>query len=354
MTKTVTMLQPWTPRKPVTIDTRDTETMSLETLHLMLTYMRPDNSNAERAFIERFLTPLGVEKDGYGNLHRIVGNSPEILWSSHTDTVHKKSGAQKIEVSEDGWIFSNADCLGADCTAGVWIMAEMIKRNVPGRYVFHRAEECGGRGSSWIRKNTPEIFDGIKAAIAFDRFGFTSIITHQSMDRCCSDVFGKSLAKQLSPKFELDDGGTFTDTANYTDHVGECTNVSVGYLDQHTKRETQHGPYLAWLLDRMSELKTSALTFERKPGEIDPDSWHYHHDSKFSHFELEYSESANRYYSKTQKEYDLRGLSERLREDMVDTILNCPEAAADLLLDMGYRADDIIDFAYGAKSKGKV
>jgi hypothetical protein len=32
-------------------------------------------------------------------------------------------------------------------------------------------------------------------------------------------------------------GGTFTDSANYTHLIAECTNVAVGYFDQHTARE---------------------------------------------------------------------------------------------------------------------
>ena len=32
-------------------------------------------------------------------------------------------------------------------------------------------------------------------------------------------------------------GGSFTDSANYTHLIAECTNVAVGYFDQHTARE---------------------------------------------------------------------------------------------------------------------
>src|SRR5215207_8746363 len=62
--------------------------MSLETLHEMLTYRRPASSKTEEQFIERYIRPLGVATDGAGNLHKRIGNA-DILWSCHTDTVHR-------------------------------------------------------------------------------------------------------------------------------------------------------------------------------------------------------------------------------------------------------------------------
>lgn len=295
--------------------------MTTHTLHEMLTFKRPHGSKGEAQFIDRFLAPLGVKADGYGNLHKRVGNSPNIMWSSHTDTVHATDGPQKIEVTTDGWIFAaNSDCLGADCTAGVWIMAEMIKRKMPGHYVFHRAEECGGKGSSWIAANMRKQLAKLDAAVAFDRKGFTSVITHQWNGRTCSDAFAQSLAKQVSPKWKADDTGTFTDTANYTDLIGECTNVSVGYLDQHSSKEAQFVPYLEWLLDTMCRVDQRALTFSRKPGEIDPDDWH------------------SRYYSGAGSAGDY--------EDLVLAIERDPTAAAAILHRLGYTAEDILDEVY--------
>jgi acetylornithine deacetylase/succinyl-diaminopimelate desuccinylase-like protein len=129
---------------------------SLDCLHEMLTYCRPHGSRAEEDFIQRYIRPLGMATDSAGNLHKRIGET-DILWSCHTDTVHRKDGAQAIEVTSDGWVFAkDSDCLGGDCTAGVWLMVNMIQRHVPGWYVFHRAEEVGGLGSTYIAKKKRE------------------------------------------------------------------------------------------------------------------------------------------------------------------------------------------------------
>ena len=72
-------------------------------------------------------------------------------------------------------------------------MTKLIEANVPGRYIFHRAEEVGGRGSSWIETKAPELLAGYDRAIAFDRKAKHSIITYQSCSRCCSDEFADDL-----------------------------------------------------------------------------------------------------------------------------------------------------------------
>ena len=309
--------------------------MSIATLHEMLTYKRPDGSRSEQEFIERYLIPLGCKEDKFGNLSKSIGPAPPLLWSSHTDTVHCEDGRQSVEVSPDGWIHGTGeDCLGADCTAGVWLMREMIQRKVPGLYVFHRAEETGGRGSSYIAKHRAKSLKHVKAAIALDRKGFQSIITHQAGGRCCSDAFASSLSAAMQENsWTLDTGGIFTDTANYTHLIGECTNVSVGYLDQHTNRERQHGPYLEWLLDRACEVKPDALVYKRLPGEEDPDDpW------------AGYGHGWN-----TWDDHD-RPYKPSGRDALIEAILDNPGAAADLLTRLGYGTDDVLDQAYNTNA----
>jgi hypothetical protein len=152
-------------------------------------------------------------------------------------------------------------------------MMEMIRAEKPGLYVFHRGEEIGGVGSSYIASTTPEVLQDIKCCIALDRKGTRDIITHQG-SRCCSDEFGLSLAKALNGKFELSDRGTFTDSANYTDLIGECTNISVGYDKQHSYLETQDFKFLSNLRLKLINLDYTELVFKRQAGEMDEaDRW---------------------------------------------------------------------------------
>lgn len=240
----------------------------------MLTRMRPAGSKTERMFIREYLAPLGLLCDRVGNLYKRIGDAP-ILWSCHTDTVHKVGGNQLVALDGETVTLaakSASTCLGADDTAGIWLMREMILAERPGLYVFHRGEEIGGVGSSYVAKHTPELLRGIKAAIALDRKGYTSVITHQ-WGRCCSDVFAKSLAAELGMGFRPDDSGVFTDTANYVDLVGECTNISVGYFSQHTPSECLDVGFLVQLRAVLLSFDWRNLEFSRQPGELDPIDW---------------------------------------------------------------------------------
>ncbi|SHH04309.1 Peptidase family M28 [Bradyrhizobium erythrophlei] len=239
----------------------------------MLSFRRPAGSKTEAAFIERFLTPLGVKKDKFGNHILVVGDeNPSILWSSHTDSVHTKHGHQKVEF--DGKFIrlpakSRSNCLGADCAAGVWIMMEMIQAKVPGLYVFHAAEEIGCIGSRGIATKQPDFLANIKAAIAFDRRGTSSVITHQG-SRCCSDAFGNSMAAQLPERFKLDPTGVLTDTKIYMKIVPECSNISVGYYHEHQPEEKLDVDHLIELRDHMVKIDASKFVIERDPKLMPP------------------------------------------------------------------------------------
>jgi hypothetical protein len=249
----------------------------------MLTYCRPHGSKAERKFIAKYLIPLGVMYDKFGNYYKQIGDNPSVLWSSHTDTVHTTAGSQKIiywpnkftgdiffgvdqpKVGEKG--AKRSSCMGADDTCGIWLMIQMIKANVPGLYIFHRAEEIGGKGSGYIAEKNKDALKGIRFAIAFDRRGEKSVITYQRSKRCCSDEFAKSLAEQLGMGHTCDTTGSFTDTASYVDLVAECTNISVGYDGAHTSSEDTNVDYLFRLRDALLKLDISKLVEKRKPGE---------------------------------------------------------------------------------------
>lgn len=248
---------------------------SIRDLFEMLMMKRPAFSWADVDFITNFLRPLGVEVDTFGNVYKKIGRNPLIAWSSHTDTVHDTPGYQLITKDDKGIIKipqgSLSNCLGADDTAGVWLMCELIKAERPGLYIFHRAEERGGRGANWISTNRPKFVDGIQTMIALDRKANDSVITFQSGGRCCSDMFGKSLAEQMEKggagQYRLDQGGSFTDSACYTGLLAECTNLSVGYNYQHTRSEELDLVHLLKVREALIALNAKNLVIKRKPGE---------------------------------------------------------------------------------------
>jgi hypothetical protein len=312
--------------------TRKPESPSLAILLDMLTYRRPAGSKTERRFIRKFLEPLGLDRDRAGNLYKRIGTAP-VLWSSHTDTVHKDGGAQLVCVTDDVAHLppgSTSNCLGADDTTGVWLMREMILARVPGLYVFHRGEECGGIGSTYIATKTPNLLCGIKAAIALDRKGHNSVITHQ-FARCCSDTFADSLADALGLGFTRDSTGTFTDTANYTDLVGECTNISVGYSRQHSKDETQDLGFAVAMRDALLAIDLTKLVYSRAAGEKDPDDFDWGTYDKTG-------KGQNDNWSQHYPGHEQRKFA--------DIVRDYPHEVADLLLDYGYDVETLLNEIY--------
>lgn len=214
---------------------------------------RGHGSAGEAEFIRTFLLPYEpkafVDDKGEVMAYLIV-TDPEskVLFSCHTDTVHRSNDTLKGEdilnpilnpvQVEDGFAFKGDETpLGADDGAGIWLMLEMIDAGIPGSYAFHRGEERFGIGSSWMAHNESEFLSKFNFAIAFDRRGQTDVITHQGGKRGCSDEFALELATMLPKGLEPCSEGIFTDTAHYFTLIPECTNVSVGYEREHSALE---------------------------------------------------------------------------------------------------------------------
>ena len=233
----------------------------------MLTYMRPEGSAAQTAFNQTYLEPFMGLPDLDGNYIHIEGSNPTIAFMAHHDTVHSKSGTQRLHIDGKGTVTAkNSDCLGADCTTGVWLILNMIKNKIPGLYIIHAAEEEGCIGSRAIVDRAPVWLEGIEAAISFDRRDTDSIVTHQMGMRTASDEFAHSLATVLNdPYLQPDPTGSYTDSNEYAHIIPECTNLSVGYYDQHTQHESQSLPFAYDLLDRLLEADWSQLDICRDP-----------------------------------------------------------------------------------------
>lgn len=237
----------------------------------MLTYMRPHGTVSHSLFCERYLEPIFGKPDFFGNYICRVGES-NIAFMSHHDTVHNSGGIQKVQVTNGIAHLPNgakSNCLGADCTTGIWLMLEMISAKVSGLYIVHAEEESGCKGSRYIVNSNPDLFNGIDFAISFDRKGRTSIITHQMGMRTASDKFAESFAAIMPMELIADDSGSYTDSNEYAADISECTNLSVGYLNQHTSYEVQDLHFAAELADGLISAKWSELVAARDPADYD-------------------------------------------------------------------------------------
>jgi hypothetical protein len=316
-----------------------------ERLHEMLRWRRPHGSQTEKEWVDRFIVkpydawPIECPKteDVFAWVITVPpadGTISKVMFSCHVDTVHQREGRQKItyNMATNCYGKNDGEPLGADNAAGVWLLLEMIDRKVPGTYFFHRGEEKGGIGSDGIAGYYEKVLHQFDMAIAFDRKATWSVITHQWGGRCCSDAFAVALAEGLNNVNEdfmycNDDSGLFTDTANYTHVIPECTNVSVGYYDEHTGRERLDLEHLFALRDALPQIAWHALPVKRDPSVVERDDWEL--DVRFTS-----KTSALTHGSKyAMDEGDLRSydLGSMTRQEMEHLCYDDPELFIDLV-----------------------
>ena len=242
-------------------------------------YKRPHTSATEREWINAHILPRisNAEPhfvDGIGNIHVDLrtDNTNRTLFVGHTDTVHREAGRQVVTVGKDGILRvadpSATNCLGADDGAGVLVLLALIEAAVPAYYIFTRGEERGGIGATYLAEHHSELLSQFDRAIAFDRKGTSSVISHQGYGRCCSDAFADALSDALTDDvlmYAPDETGVYTDTAEFVSFIPECTNVSVGYINEHTTKETQDLTHLKALIAHVLTIDWDALPTERDP-----------------------------------------------------------------------------------------
>lgn len=290
--------------------------ITIEKLVEMLGYMRPSGSRAARAFGRKFLRPVFGKPDAAGNYTLRIGDAPRVMFAAHYDTVHRKGGTQTVQIERSMVTLhkgSKSDCLGADCTTGIWLILRMIEARVPGFYAVFADEEIGCAGSRDFVDNRADELEGIEFVLSFDRKGFGSVITHQSGYRTASDEFAESLEVILGMGFKADSGGSFTDSNEFAHIIPECSNISVGYSNQHTPKESQCLDHAEELAERLIKADWSRLRAARDPGKAE----------------------------------SLGGWREMLRadEDRLRRIVrDHPDAVAALLADCGYSEFDILDY----------
>lgn len=228
--------------------------------------------------LERFL-PSGWKKDDYGNYYVIVGEDFSTMFTCHLDTYTRGAQQEVVHRFNKNMICTDGrTILGADDKAGMVVLLYMISKKVPGLYYFFLAEEAGCVGSkkvatSWTSGDIlfPEL-NKIEKIISFDRKGTTSIITEQLYSECCSLDFATELAERLNNignglSMKLDNNGYSTDSAQFMGIVPECTNISVGYYDEHTISERQDISHLYRLCHAVVEINWETLPVVRKPEE---------------------------------------------------------------------------------------
>lgn len=276
-----------TPSSPSFIrDSRFYTTPLYNTLDRALSLARPHASQTTLDFtcllwemLPEHLSGPRSWLDEANNLH--IDNRTQTehrtLFVAHVDTVHRKEGPNAIIKTPTQWSAGTpGQCLGADDGAGIALLMLLIDANVPGYYIFTQGEECGGIGAKHLAEDHYELLSQFDRAIAFDRKGTDNVITHQGWSRCASDEFGLALADALNATdadgglfFSPDDTGVYTDTAEFTAIIPECTNLSVGYNSNHGDKETLDMVFFEQLARAVLIVDWDALPTERDPSVVD-------------------------------------------------------------------------------------
>lgn len=231
------------------------------------------------------LLPNGIKKDEFGNYYYRVGNKSKTMFTAHLDDASWGSGIDEVNHVINGEMIETdgTTILGADDKAGVTILLYMIHHKVPGTYYFFLGEESGMQGSKGILRIKRNWFStNFKRCISFDRRGYGSIISRQIGQQCCSNQFVDALKEQydsLGLKHRNDPGGIFTDSAAFIGVIPECTNISVGYFNEHSHHEQQNIEYLERLSKASIKIKWEELpTVGVKGRRFGRDDTYYYND----------------------------------------------------------------------------
>lgn len=225
--------------------------------------------------LEKYL-PIGYQKDEWGNYFIQIDEESRVMFTCHLDT--SCISQERVNHIFDGNYIKTdgTTILGADDKAGMTILLYMIEQKVPGLYYFFIGEERGCVGSSKLAKNwkSTNFYNKIDKIVSFDRRGTDSIITEQLYGVCCSDEFATELAQRLnyandSFNFRPDPTGIYTDSAQFTSLVPECTNISVGYYNEHSTSEYQNIDFLKKLCFAACEIDWESLPVMRFQDDYD-------------------------------------------------------------------------------------
>lgn len=214
--------------------------------------------------IEQFTS---LNYDSFGNGYVKIGHS-DTVFMSHLDNCCEKSQTVNHIFDYDFIRTDNTTILGADDKAGVTIMLYMISHQIPGLYCFFKSEEIGCLGSKAFKMEKYQMLANYKKCISFDRKGYSDIVICQNNINTASIEFANQLIEELSKNSSLDyricEHGGITDSFNFKYIVPECINISVGYFNQHTFRESLNISFLNQLANQCLKIDWQKLTSFRE------------------------------------------------------------------------------------------
>ncbi|MDG4658525.1 M20/M25/M40 family metallo-hydrolase [Ectobacillus antri] len=209
-----------------------------------------ENEEAIREYVKEQLTPYvdHITVDPAGNLlaQKTYGHGPTILLNAHLDTYEEFEPGRVIQKQGNIWS-SSKGILGADDRAGIAVLLAVAKRlhlrerKFRGtiKFIFTVKEEIGLCGA----KQVDETFLwGVNAAIVVDRRGKGDIVTSCGNTQLfCTPEYGAFFEEVAAAEglkgWKCTQGGS-SDTRIWAEHGIPSVNLSVGYQNEHTDRES--------------------------------------------------------------------------------------------------------------------
>lgn len=189
-----------------------------------------DKISAKEYYNIKYIDKAGilVTPKGYPKYPLICSHMDSINDTKYTELIKFNIKGDYISLADD----SSCHCLGGDDRCGVYIALELIKARLPYAFGFFYDEETGGAGS---RRASPLInsLEGITAFIGLDRRGFDELALY--------GYDNSELVALFERRGYFKAKGSFTDASNLSslsDKRLACVNLSVGYYNEHTLKET--------------------------------------------------------------------------------------------------------------------
>lgn len=254
----------------------------------ILVYTRRHGSKSEANFLNHYLIPM-INELGYTPELDEVGNvwvetAPKekapFLFVAHIDTCHQKDEGMLTPVIRGNIVSMNPKdvrhgCLGADDGVGIYANLRMMEAGVDGTYLFTRGEEKGGIGASHIAHYTPDRLEGYVISIEVDRAGTNEIICSQSYGECASEEFSNKLGEAIGMGQKASHMGVYTDVSEFAHIIPENVNISAGYENQHTVKETVDLDYVERLINRLIIVDYASLPVVREAKDFGDDIYGY-------------------------------------------------------------------------------
>ena len=168
---------------------------------------------------------------------------------AHLDTVFPQPPEEVYYDQRKGVIFGS-DGLGADDRTGIWMIIQIIRLGLRPHIILTTDEESGCVGASMLVKDEPKCpFKDLRYLIQLDRRGKCDCVFYD----CENQEF-----EEYVEKF-----GFITELGSFTDISVICpewkiagVNLSVGYINEHTKSELLFIQPMLSTLDKVKNMLT--------------------------------------------------------------------------------------------------